>query len=168
MYNKLRNTSIKLKMTIIAMIALIGFSSIVFSNYSFFQDTTASLEEIQQVDLVLVQMANDLQVGLVDVNRLFEAAMVEDDKDTLEEALLLAKQQRQMLDQLDELKPSLRIQAGDLLAAFEDYVESTRRYTSDVIDDLYRSDEMYVAVAPTIADTYWQLGGWHPSVWSYM
>ncbi|HBO94814.1 MAG: two-component system sensor histidine kinase/response regulator [Pseudomonadales bacterium] len=151
MYNKLRNTSIKLKMTIIAMIALIGFSSIVFSNYSFFQDTTASLEEIQQVDLVLVQMANDLQVGLVDVNRLFEAAMVEDDKDTLEEALLLAKQQRQMLDQLDELKPSLRIQAGDLLAAFEDYVESTRRYTSDVIDDLYRSDEMYVAVAPTIA-----------------
>ena len=63
MYNKLRNTSIKLKMTIIAMIALIGFSSIVFSNYSFFQDTTASLEEIQQEVAIGVVKEEDLSVG---------------------------------------------------------------------------------------------------------
>lgn len=151
MLKKLRNFSIKLKMTFIAVIALIGFSSIVFSNYSFFQDTTGALEEIQSVEMALVQISNELQIGLVDVNRLFEAAMVENDKDTLAEALTLAKQQRKMIDKLDELKPALRSQASDLLESFEDYTSSSRRYASDVIAGVYRSDEMYTAVAPTIA-----------------
>lgn len=151
MFKSLKNLSIKLKMTTIALIALVGFSSIVFSNYSFFKDTTHALEQFQGVDLVLVQYSNQLQIGLVDVNRLFEAAMAENDKDTLNEALALAKNQRQMLDKLDELKPSLALQADALLSAYEEFVETAKRYTTDVIEGEYSSEEMYVAVAPSIA-----------------
>ncbi|MEE2732843.1 MAG: response regulator [Pseudomonadota bacterium] len=151
MFNSLKNLSIKLKMTTIAVIALVGFSSIVFSNYSFFQVTTQALEEFQEVDLVLVQYANQLQVGLVDVNRLFEAAMAENDKDTLSEAVMLARSQRQMLNKLDELKPSLSVQADLLQTAFEEFVETTQRFTSGVLDGTYSSDEMYAAVGPSIA-----------------
>lgn len=151
MFNTLKNLSIKIKMTTIALIALVGFSSIVFSNYSFFQDTTGSLEEFQEVDLVLVQYANQLQIGLVDVNRLLEAAMAENDKDTLSEALALARNQRQMLNKLDELKPSLAVKTGALLAAYEEFIETSRRYTEDVLEGVYTPGEMYAAVGPSIA-----------------
>ncbi|RLU02754.1 MAG: response regulator [Ketobacter sp.] len=151
MFNTLKNLSIKLKMTTIALIALVGFSSIVFSNYSFFQDTTGSLQEFQEVDLVLVQYANQLQVGLVDVNRLLEAAMAENDKDTLSEALALANKQRKMLGKLDQLKPSLASKTEALVGAYDEFIETSRRYTSDVLDGVYTPGEMYAAVGPSIA-----------------
>ena len=151
MFNSLRKLSIKLKMTTIALIALVGFSSIIFSNYSFFDDTTSALEEFQDVDLLLFQYTNQLQVGLVDVNRLFEAAMAENDKDTWNEALALARNQGQILKKLGELKPSIESKAVALASAYDDFIEATKRYTSDVIAGVLSSEQMYLAVGPTIA-----------------
>ncbi|AUM14507.1 hypothetical protein Kalk_19660 [Ketobacter alkanivorans] len=151
MLNNFNLTSIKLKMTVIAVVALLGFSTIVFSNFSFFQDTNRSLKEIQEVDLMLVQIASDLQVGLVDVNRLFEAAMAENDIDTLAEALRLAKRQREMIDKIGDLKSALRDQERTLTDVFDEFVDETERYTKDVIDGVYRKDQMYDAFATSLA-----------------
>lgn len=151
MFNDLKLTSLKLKMSIIAVVALIGFSTIVFSNYSFFTDTNRSLKEVQEVDLMLVQIASDLQIGLVDVNRLFEASMAESDMDTLGEALKLAKRQREMIDKVDDLKPSLRDQARSLTDVFDEFIDETELYTKDVIAGVYRKDEMYDAFASSLA-----------------
>ena len=77
--------------------------------------------------------------------------MAENDKDTLSEALALARNQRQMLDKLDELKPSLGIKASALLGAYEEFIETSRRYTQDVLEGVYTPGEMYAAVGPSIA-----------------
>jgi CheY-like chemotaxis protein/putative methionine-R-sulfoxide reductase with GAF domain len=151
MFQDFRNASIKLKMTLMAVVALIGFSSIVLSNYNFFQDTNKELQEIQEVDLLLVQITNELQLGLVDVNRLFEAAVVENDNDTLQDALRLARLQRENVARIQSLKPSYREQAKKLMVSFDRFVGETEQYASDVLAGMYRKDEMYDAFSSALS-----------------
>ncbi|MAR91283.1 MAG: two-component system sensor histidine kinase/response regulator [Pseudomonadales bacterium] len=150
MLKKLLNSSIKLKMTLIALLALVGFALVLSSNLSFFQDTNDSLRKVQEVDLKLVQLANKLQVDLVDMNRLFQAAMAEADQDTLREALRMADKQRKLLERLREVKPELGDIIADLEQSFNDYIDKTEKYVSDVISDLYTPQEMYLAFGPAM------------------
>jgi len=100
---------------------------------------------------MLVQISSDLQVGLVDVNRLFEATLAEQDKDTLAEALRLAKRQREMIDKIDDLKPALRSEVSGLSRNFDEFIDETEKYSRDFIDGQFQQNEMYDAFATSLA-----------------
>lgn len=150
MLKLLKNISLKIKMTAIIGAAVTGFMVIILTNYSFFQGTNQSLKEIREIDLKLVQIANDLQVGLVDVNRLFEAAVVENDQDTLADAVSFARKQRQLIERIEDLQPALKVDAVALLEAFDDYIEETRTFTDDTLQENFRQDEMFTAAGSSM------------------
>jgi len=145
MFKFLKNISLKIKMTIIATVAVIGFSVIILSNFSFFQETNTALKEIRETDLKLVQLATDLQVGLVDLNRLFEAVIAENDADTLDEAVEFATKQRKLIEAVEELRPALKSDVDDLLQSFDDYVNESRIFTNNSLNGTYSQSEMFAA-----------------------
>ncbi len=143
--------SIKVRLVLLSVTGLIGFLAILFGNLSYFDQSNTKLEALQTVDLRTVQLANELQVGLSDLNRQFEAAVVETDKDTLAEALKLAEQQRIQITQLGQLSAGQRDASRNLLASFNAYIDETRAYAEDVIAGRLEGDAMYSAFSSALA-----------------
>ena len=145
MKSPLNLSSIKVRLILLSIIGLVGFSAILLGNLSFFDETNDRLNELQTVDLRTVQIANDLQVGLTDLNRLFEASVVEMDEDTLADAVRIASSQRLEIKQLGTLNARLRERSDKLLEAFDLYVDENKRYAEDVIAGRFEGDTMYSA-----------------------
>lgn len=142
--------SIKVRLILLSLVGLIGFSAILFGNLSFFNQSNSQLAVLQSVDLRTVQIANELQIGLADLNRLFEAAVVEMDPDTLAEATKMAAVQKNQINQLGKLSSELREGSGALLATFNEYVEENKRYTDDVIASRLEGDAIYSAFSSAL------------------
>ncbi|RLP56203.1 MAG: response regulator [Ketobacter sp.] len=147
---KFANSSIKLKMTLMAVMALLGFSYIVFSNYSFFTETNQKLKQVQDIDSQLVRIGNRLQIGFLDVNRLFEAAIAENEYDTLAAAMDHSTSQRKDILRITTLKPSLASRSHEMLASFDQYISDTQKYTLRVLNGEFSADEMHSAIASTL------------------
>lgn len=150
MFQKLINASLKLKMTLMAVIALLGFSLIIYSNYTFFTGTNFKLKQVQEVDSQLVRTGNQLQIGFVDMNRLFEAAIVSNDQDTLDEALEESTRQRDLIVSIGKMRPQLAAETSELLAVFDRYIQETNEYASHVLKQQMEPTEMQVAVKDTL------------------
>jgi CheY-like chemotaxis protein len=144
-------SSIKVRLILLSVVGLIGFSAILLGNLSFFDKSNDKLAQLQTVDLRTVQIANELQVGLTDLNRLFEAAVVEMDEDTLAEAGRVAASQRLQIKQLGSLNNRLREKTDRLLETFDLYVDENRRYADDVIAGRFEGDAMYGAFSSALA-----------------
>ncbi|HVL00130.1 MAG TPA: response regulator [Dongiaceae bacterium] len=144
------NSSIKLKLILLSAFALIGFSVILIGNLMFFQQSNQQLERVQTVDLRTVQIANELLIGLADLNRLFEAVVVEMDQDTLGEALKLASSQRAQITQIGNLNSSMLEDARSLINLFDDYIKENQAYADDVIAGRLSGDAMYGAFSTAL------------------
>lgn len=144
-------SSLKVRLILLSVIGLAGFSAILLGNLSFFEKSNTKLEQLQKVDLRTVQIANELQVGLTDLNRLFEAAVVEMDADTLAEARRVVVSQRQQIRQLGALNDRLREKTDRLLQSFDLYVDENTRYANDVMAGRFEGDAMYGAFSSALA-----------------
>ncbi|MEZ5508053.1 MAG: HAMP domain-containing protein [Gammaproteobacteria bacterium] len=150
MTNRVRHVSIKARLIILSLIGLIGFSAILVGNLSFFKKTNEKLSTLQSTDLRMVQIASELQVGLTDLNRLFEAAVVEIDEDTLADALKLAEAQKRQITALGQLTNGMQDQHRILANTFDRYVAENRAYVEDVIAGRYAGDAMYSAFSSAL------------------
>lgn len=150
MTNRIRRVSIKARLIILSLIGLVGFSAILVGNLSFFNKTNEKLSRLQSTDLRMVQISSDLQVGLIDLNRLFEAAVVELDEDTLAEALKLAEVQKRQIAVLGQLAGGMQDQHRILANTFDRYVAENRAYAKDVIAGRYAGDAMYSAFSSAL------------------
>ncbi len=147
----INKASIKFKLFLLSLFGMVGFFAILFGNLSFFSETNNQLEKLQNSDLRMVQIANDLVVGLSDLNRLFEAAVVEMDKDTLDEALKLSEVQRGQIAQLEMLDKAGKIDRKSLKLAFDQYIKENRVYAEDVIAGRFVGDAVYGAFSVALA-----------------
>ena len=143
--------SIKARVVIFSLLGLLGFCGILIGNLSFFQTSNEKLASLQNVDLRLVQLANQLQIGLSDLNRQFEAAVAELDKDPLTEAMKTAQQQRQQIASIATINPALQVQADQLGKAFDDYVKENQSYVEGVLAGRYKGDVMFTAFSSALA-----------------
>lgn len=150
MNNSVRHVSIKARLIILSLIGLIGFSAILVGNLAFFKKTNEKLSTLQSTDLRMVQLASELQVGLTDLNRLFEAAVVEIDEDTLADALKLAEAQKRQITALGQLTNGMQDQHRILTNTFDRYVAENRAYAEDVIAGRYAGDAMYSAFSSAL------------------
>ena len=143
-------SSVKSRLILLSFIGLVGFSAILFGNLSFFTRSNDQLAVLQNVDLRTVQIANELQVGLTDLNRMFEASVLEMDEDTLAEAVRISAVQRQQIQQLAQLNGRLREASTRLLDAFDQYIAESRRYAEDVMAGRFEGDSMYGAFSSAL------------------
>ena len=150
MYSLIRDASIKMKMVWLCSIALITFIVFVYGNYAFFKDINEKITALQKVDLQLVKIANDLQIELVDMNRLFEAALVEDEADTVKEAMGFSNRSLEKIDEISRLKPELAEQADLLKRSLEAYSREAELYSLSVIEGHYSGNDMVEAFSSTL------------------
>lgn len=143
-------SSIKFRLIVMSVIGLAGFSGILFGNFSFFARSDDQLAVLQKVDLRTVQIAHELQVGLTDLDRMFEASVVEMDEDTLAEAVRIAGTQRQQIQQLISLSERQRTAATRLLGVYDAYISEQRRYADDVVMGRLRGNYIYEAFTPVL------------------
>lgn len=148
---KLSNSSIKFRLLLLSLFGVVGFCVILVGNFMYFQKSQQQLETLQNVDMRLVQTANELQVGLADLNRLFEASVVEMDKDTLDDALQMAERQRKQIHQLAELGAGLQVDEKQLAAAFDQFVAENKSYADAVIAGRFEGDAMYSAFSVALS-----------------
>lgn len=151
MMPRMFNSSIKVKLVLLTAFALIGFTIILVGNLLFFKQSSEELGRVQNVDLRTVQIANDLLIGLADLNRLFEAVVVEMDKDTLQEALKIAEAQKSKINQIGDLNPSMADESRQLAQTFIDYIAENESYAEDVIAGRLEGDAMYGAFSSALA-----------------
>ena len=150
MMPRMFKSSIKLKLVLLTAFALVGFTIILVGNLLFFKQSNEQLERVQTVDLRTVQIANDLLIGLADLNRLFEAVVVEMDKDTLDEALTIAAAQKVKINQIGSLSPSMSGESQQLAQTFSDYIAENQSYAEDVIAGRLEGDAMYGAFSSAL------------------
>lgn len=150
MLNFLRSASIKTKMVLMSLFGLAGVCFILFGTYTYFRQIDNALTKVQTVDLRIVQIANALQVGMSDMNRLFEASVVERDQDTHAEAIAQSEKLRAMITEIGQISPDLKPRTGDMLKSFDDYVTEMRAYTDNVISGRFQGDEMYSAFSQAL------------------
>lgn len=146
----LNSSSITSRLVVMIVLGFVGFLAILFGNYSFYEQLNRELASLQSVDLRVVQATNALQVGLSDLNRLYEAAVVERDMDTLEEANDMASQQRMQIESLVSLSPVLTQRVTSLLDTYTQYVTETSTYTADVVTGKLDGDRMYGAFSAAL------------------
>lgn len=150
MINRLQSASIKTQMALMALVGFFGLCSILLGTFTYFRQIDSDMTKVQMVDLKIVQIANALQVGMSDMNRLFEAAVVERDQDTHSEAIAHADKLRLMMMRMGETGPQLTQRTGDLLRSYDDYVAEMRAYTDNVIQGHYQGDDMYTAFSQAL------------------
>lgn len=150
MFSFFTNASIKAKMAFASVVALACFVFFVYGNYIFFQEVNEKLTQLQKVDMQLVRVANDLQIELVDMNRLFEAALVEDDEDTVQEAMDYVQESLDKIELIKSLKPELTEQSQLLRKSLEAYSRDAETYSISVIDGEFRGDEMAEAFSSAL------------------
>ncbi|MCG8315325.1 MAG: response regulator [Pseudomonadales bacterium] len=143
-------SSVKARLILLAIFGLGGFSAILLGNLSFFSQTNDKLSDLQNIDLRTVQIANDLQLGMSDMNRLFEASVVEGDQDTLVEALKLAEIHRGQLVELGQLNSGLKDESQRLIVSFNVYINEIKQYIKSVLSGRYEGDEMYGAFSEAL------------------
>lgn len=159
MNHSLNLYSIKARLILLSIIGLAGLSAILAGNHSFFSRSTSQLAKLQGSDLKTVQIANDLRVGLADLDRKFDSAVEDASQDALDSAVDLAARQRQKILQLGGLDTRLNSGVQQLAVVFAAYVDENRRFAEDVIAGRLDENSLPSAAIPAQKkrDTYDQM-----------
>lgn len=159
MNHSLNLYSIKARLILLSIIGLAGLSAILAGNHSFFSRSTSQLAKLQGSDLKTVQIANDLRVGLADLDRKFDSAVEDASQDALDSAVDLAARQRQKILQLGGLDTRLNSGVQQLAVVFAAYVDENRRFAEDVIAGRLDENSLLSAAIPAQKkrDTYDQM-----------
>lgn len=82
--NWLQNLSIRNKVSVIAVIGVVGFLSFLLLNYRLTTRVQQELVTIVTADLPTLQFTNELQLGFAQIERGFQAALIEANEDALD------------------------------------------------------------------------------------
>ena len=70
MLSQFDNLSIRIKVTLIAALGVLGFSTVLIQTIAFFGDTSSKLDELRMRELPALQITSELMIDLNKLDRL--------------------------------------------------------------------------------------------------
>ncbi len=142
----LQHLSIRSKVLLIA-----GTGIVLFVGYYLFSFIAAThiatqVTRINQVDFAVIDALNKNDLEIVDLREQFIAAINEEDKTTLDEAVANAKSMRTRIAQLQAIDPQLTQDAGELLAKFDAYTQVAEALAGRMLSGEVTSDQLYAEI----------------------
>ncbi|MCY4044768.1 MAG: response regulator [Cellvibrionales bacterium] len=129
----LKNLSIGIKIAFIAIVGFVGILIFQSANYRLSVNLRDQLQQVFHEDFIVLKFSNDIQINFADLDKLFQAALIEGDMDTLREAELKAKS---MQKHFASFKKKYRLNTPayrQLMNVFNEYVEVTSNHTIAVL-----------------------------------
>ncbi len=128
-----KHLSIGLKIAFIAIVGFVGILIFQSANYRLSVNLQDQLHKVFYEDFVILKFSNDIQINFSDLDKLYQAALIEADMDTLMEADIKARSMRQEFKQFQK-KHTLNIAVyNNLINAFNTYTDTTSAHTSAVL-----------------------------------
>lgn len=128
-----KNLSIGLKVAFIAIVGFVGILIFQSANYRLSVNLRDQLHKVFNEDFVLLKFSNDLQINFSDLDKLYQAALIEADIDTLTEADIKARAIRNDFIRFKQQHHLNKPVYNELVSAFNAYTQVTSRHTAQVL-----------------------------------
>ena len=128
-----KDFSIGLKIAFIAIVGFVGILIFQSANYRLSVNLRDQLHKAFNEDFVILKFSNDIQINFSDVDKLYQAALIEADMDTLMEADIKARSMRHEFNQFKQKHKLNNAVYNKLIKAFNAYTKTTSEHTSEVL-----------------------------------
>ncbi|MBV1882603.1 MAG: response regulator [Pseudomonadales bacterium] len=129
----LDNLSIRLKITLIAVLGVLGFVTVLAQTISFFNDTSNKLDIIRANKLPVLQLTSELMRDLGHLNKLHQTAAAEGDETTFSEAQAFSQSTKNKILEISGISLEMKAQIKNMSSYFEKYSTGLERYTASII-----------------------------------
>jgi hypothetical protein len=129
----LNRLSIRYKIGLIALIGLLGFVIFQTASYRLSINLRDQMQKMISEDFVLLQFANEIQVDFSQLDKIYQASLIEADMDTLHEANAKANGMRLQFQTMQDLYDIDEHTFLELVRFFNAYVEKISTHTAAVL-----------------------------------
>jgi len=133
---------IKIKILMIALVALLGFMVITAVQYSINLDNNSRLNAVKNIYYPVLEYLDNNQVALDKIINALNAAVSDGEMDMLEDADKLADKMRKDFSAAAELDNQSRDSLNNLLQQFNDYYTVARSLTAGMIDEALSREQI--------------------------
>ena len=131
----LKDFSVRIKVLLIVLVAVVGFASILIFNYSVNITNQEELKNTKNINYPVLESIDANLVRFEKIKETFNAAASSADEDMVEEAEQIAKLTNKAFDNIANIDKSTVIKVSHLKRQLDDYYQIARRLTLSMIND---------------------------------
>ena len=144
--NSFSSISIRVKILIIVLIAIIGFSILLFFNYMVTHENTNRLQNVKDIYFPTLERIDANLVRLDKIKGTLNAAVISAEIDMLEDADELAQQTRSAFDEITKLDAATVSEVKDLSSLFDHYYSNAKQLTTGMVNETIKAEKIKLSV----------------------
>ncbi len=144
--NRFNSISIRFKILIIVLIAMLGFSGLLFFNYLVTNENTSRLQNVKDIYFPTLERIDANLVRLDKIKETLNAAVTSAEIDMLEDTDELALKTRTAFDDIAKLDAETTNETHNLSALFDRYYTNAKQLTTGLVNETIKPEKIKSSV----------------------
>lgn len=140
--NRFNSISIRFKILIIVLIAMLGFSGLLFFNYLVTNENTSRLQKVKDIYFPTLERIDANLVRLDKIKETLNAAVTSAEIDMLEDTDELALETRTAFDEIAKLDAETTNETHNISALFDRYYTNAKQLTTGLVNETIKPEKI--------------------------